>query len=340
MIQEAIKSAIDKNDLPYETARQAMLEIMRGTATQAQIASFLTALRMKGESIDEITACAAAMRECCTRLPHDMEVLDIVGTGGDEAFTFNISTVSAFVAAAGGVPVAKHGNRSVSSKCGAADVLEALGVKLDLTAEQNAKVLRDTGICFMFAPVYHASMKHAAPVRREMGTRTIFNILGPLANPAGATMQLLGVYNAELLEPLAQALMNLGVRRALVVHGDDGLDEITLTAATQVYEIKDGKLSHDRLDPADYGFALCAIRDITGGDAAANAAIAMAVLGGQKGPKRDIVLLNAGACLYIAGKSNTISEGAAFAAELIDSGAALTKMDEFIRATNEAEVAQ
>lgn len=337
MIQEAIKFAIDKNDLPYETARQAMLEIMQGTATPAQIAAFLTALRMKGESVSEITACAAAMRECCTRLPHDLEVLDIVGTGGDEAFTFNISTVSAFVIAAAGVPVAKHGNRSVSSKCGAADVLETLGVKLNLTAEQNAKVLADTGICFMFAPVYHASMKHAAPVRREMGTRTIFNILGPLANPAGATLQLLGVYNEALMEPLAQALMNLGVKRALVVHGDDGLDEITLTTTTQMYEIRDGRLTHYTLDPRDCGLALCAMGDVTGGDASMNADIAESVLGGQTGPKRDIVLLNAGACLYIAGKADTIADGVGLAAQIIDSGAALAKMNEFVKATNGAE---
>jgi anthranilate phosphoribosyltransferase len=337
MIQEAIRIAIDKNNLPYETARQTMLEIMQGTATPAQIAAFLTALRMKGESVGEITACAAAMRECCTRLPHDAEVLDIVGTGGDEAFTFNISTVSAFVVAAAGVPVAKHGNRSVSSKCGSADVLETLGVRLCLKAEQNAKVLTDNGICFMFAPVYHASMKHAAPVRREMGTRTIFNILGPLANPAGATLQLLGVYNEALMEPLAQALMNLGVRRALVVHGDDGLDEITLTTTTQVYEIRDGRLTHYALDPRDLGFALCAMGDITGGGAEANAEIAKAILSGQAGPKRDIVLLNAGACLYIAGAADTIAGGVALAAQTIDSGAALAKLNEFVRATNGAE---
>ena len=337
MIQEAIKFAIDKNDLPYETARQAMLEIMRGAATPAQIAAFLTALRMKGESIDEITACAAAMRECATRLPHSLEVLDIVGTGGDEAFTFNISTVSAFVIAAAGVPVAKHGNRSVSSKCGAADVLEALGVNLSLTAEQNARVLADTGICFMFAPVYHTSMKHAAPVRREMGTRTIFNILGPLANPAGATLQLLGVYNEELLEPMAHALMALGVRRALVVHGDDGLDEITLTTTTQVYEIRDDQLTHYTLDPRGCDLSLCTLDEVMGGDAAANAVIAKSVLGGQTGPRRDIVLLNAGACLYIAGKANSIADGVTLAAQIIDSGAALAKMNEFIEATNEAK---
>jgi len=337
MIQEAIKYAIEKNDLPYETARQAMMEIMQGMATPAQIAAFLTALRMKGESVGEITACAAAMRECAARLPHDLEVLDIVGTGGDEAFTFNISTVSSFVIAAAGVPVAKHGNRSVSSKCGAADVLETLGVKLDLTAEQNAEVLADTGICFMFAPVYHASMKYAAPVRREMGTRTIFNILGPLANPAGATLQLLGVYDEALMEPLAQALKGLGVTRALVVHGDDGLDEITLTTTTQVCEIRNGELFRYPLEPRDCGLELCAMGDIMGGDASANADIAKAILGGENGPKRDIVLLNAGACLYIAGKVDTIAEGVALAAQIIDSGAAMQKLNALVHAANGAE---
>ncbi len=338
MIREAISFAINKNDLPYETARQAMLEIMRGSATPAQIAAFLTALRMKGETIEEITACAAAMRECGLKLPHSLEVLDIVGTGGDEAFTFNISTVAAFVAAAAGVPVAKHGNRSVSSKCGAADVLEALGVRLDLTAEQNAKVLRTTGICFMFAPVYHASMMHAAPVRREMGTRTIFNILGPLANPAGATLQLLGVYDEALMEPMAQALIKLGVSRALVVHGDDGLDEITLTAATKVCEIKGSKLDCYSLNPREVGLELCAMGDIKGGDAAENVKIAKEVLSGRTGPKRDIVLLNAGACLYIAGRACSIACGVELAAKTIDSGAALAKLNEFVQATNGAEV--
>lgn len=336
MIQEAIKVAIEKKDLPYETARQAMLEIMQGEATQAQIAAFLTALRMKGESIDEITGCAAAMRECCTKLPHDMEVLDIVGTGGDEAFTFNISTVSAFVIAAAGVPVAKHGNRSVSSKCGAADLLESLGAVLTLSARQSAKVLQKTGMCFMFAPGYHTSMKYAAPVRREMGTRTIFNILGPLANPASASLQLLGVYDERLLLPLAQALLNLGVKRAMVVHGGDGLDEITLAATTQMVEVRDGELKSYELDPREYGFALCSPGELTGGDAAQNAEIAKSILRGGKGAKRDVVLLNSAACLTIAGKAETLADGIELAAAVIDSGAALEKMDKFIKATDEA----
>lgn len=336
MIQEAIRQAIDKRDLPYETAKESMREIMHGEASPAQIAAFLTALRMKGESIDEITACAAVMRECCTRLPHDMEVLEIVGTGGDEAYTFNISTVSAFVAAAAGVPVAKHGNRSVSSKCGAADLFEALGAQIDLSAGQSAKILAEVGICFMFAPGYHASMKHAAPVRRELGTRTIFNILGPLSNPASATIQLLGVYDEKLIDPLAQTLKNLGVRRAMVVHGNDGLDEISLTTTTQVCEVNGGELRRFELDPRDYGFALCDPKDLVGGDAAVNAQIARGILAGGAGPKRDVVLLNAGACLYMAGKAGSLADGIALAAQTINSHKAADKLEAFVRATNEA----
>lgn len=336
MIKEALKTVMEREDLPYETARQVMDEIMQGQATNAQIAAFLTALRMKGETIEEITACAAVMREHCTKLTHEGDVLEVVGTGGDEAFTFNISTVSAFVAAAAGVPVAKHGNRSVSSKCGAADVLEALGARLDLTAQQSAQVLKQTGICFMFAPVYHASMKYAAPVRKEMGARTVFNILGPLANPAAATLQLLGVYDEKLVRPLAQVLANLGVKRAMVVYGGDGLDEITLTAPTAVCEVKDGALNSYTLHPNAYGLALCKGEDLTGGDAAANAQIARGILSGEKGPKRDVVLLNAAACLYLAGKVEDISGGIALAAKLIDLGAALAKLDEFVAATQEA----
>lgn len=336
MIKEAIQTAITGDDLPFETAQQAMSEIMLGQATPAQIAAFLTALRMKGESIDEITACASVMRKYCTKLPCGMETLDIVGTGGDGAYTFNISTVAAFVVAAAGVPVAKHGNRSVSSKCGAADLLEQLGARLDLTAERNAQVLSQTGMCFMFAPGYHASMKYAAPVRREMGTRTLFNILGPLANPAGAALQLLGVYSKNLVEPLAQVLANLGVRRAMVVYGNDGLDEISLSATTQVCEVNGPMLSSYVLDPSDHGLSLCKPGDLVGGDAVENAAIARAVLTGEKGPKRDVVLLNAAACLYLADKAERIADGIGLAAGIIDSGAAYGQMQAFIKATNEA----
>lgn len=335
MIREAIKTAMDGENLTFETARAAMDEVMRGEASSAQIAAFLTALRMKGESIEEITACATVMRESCIRLSHESDVAEIVGTGGDESYTFNISTVSAFVAAAAGVPIAKHGNRSVSSKCGAADLLEALGAKIDLSASQSEKILHSTGMCFMFAPLYHTSMKYAAPVRKEIGVRTIFNILGPLSNPARASIQLLGVYDKKLLKPLAQTLLNLGAKHAMVVRGEDGLDEITLSSLTWVYEIKDGQLSSFVLDPQEYGFALCKPCELVGGDAGENAGIARAVLGGEKGPKRDVVLLNAGACLYMANKAASIEEGVLLAAKTIDSGAALQKMEEFVRATIE-----
>jgi anthranilate phosphoribosyltransferase len=336
MIKEAIKTAVEGNNLTFETARDAMDEIMRGEASAAQIAAFLTALRMKGESIDEITACAAVMRAHCTRLPCDMEVIDVVGTGGDCAQTFNISTVTAFVVAAAGVPVAKHGNRSVSSKCGAADFLEALGANIGLTAEQSARVLQKTNMCFMFAPNHHASMKYAAPVRKEIGARTIFNILGPLSNPAFASTQLMGVYDEKLVLPLARVLSNLGVRRALVVHGDDGLDEISLTTTTTVCEITDGELRQYQLDPRQLGFSYCRPSDLTGGEAEENVRIARAIFNGEKGPKRDIVLLNAAACLYLAGKAATIPEGVEQASALIDRGLALQKMKDFVAATQEA----
>lgn len=335
MIKDALHILILGEDLSYDTTKEVMSEIMSGEATNAQIASFLTALRIKGESIDEITACAAVMREKGVKLVHNKQVIDIVGTGGDESFTFNISTVSAFVVAAAGVPVAKHGNRSVSSKCGAADLLEALGAKLDLTAEQSAHVLEQTELCFMFAPVYHTSMKYAAPVRKEMGTRTIFNILGPLANPAGAPLQLLGVYDEALLEPMAKVLANLGVKRAMVVHGDDGLDEISLASTTHICELNNGELKHYVFDPRDYGFSLCTREDLVGGDARRNAEITRNILSGEMGAKRDIVLLNAASCFVIAGKAASIADGILLAAEMIDSKKADAKLKEFIRATNE-----
>jgi anthranilate phosphoribosyltransferase len=335
MIREAIRTVVEGTNLTFETAKEAMDEIMRGEATAAQIAAFLTALRMKGESIDEITACATVMRQRCTKLRCTSEVMDIVGTGGDCANTFNISTVTAFVVAAAGVPVAKHGNRSVSSKCGAADFLEALGANIGLTAEQSAKVLEQTNMCFMYAPNHHASMKYAAPVRKEIGARTIFNILGPLSNPAYATIQLMGVYDEKLVLPLARVLSNLGVRRAIVVHGDDGLDEISLTTTTTVCEVFDGELRQYKIEPQKLGFSYCRPGELTGGDAEENVEIARAVLRGEKGPKRDIVVLNAAACLYLAGKAVSFSDGLAQAAMLIDRGQALSKMREFVKATNE-----
>lgn len=336
MIQDAIKKLVNREDLPLEMARQVMDEIMSGTATAAQMGSFLTAMRMKGETIDEITACAMVMRSHCTKLTPETDVLEIVGTGGDEAYTFNISTVSAMVAAAAGVPVAKHGNRSVSSKCGSADCLEALGVKIDLNAAQSARVLREAGICFMFAPVYHASMKYAAPVRKDLGVRTIFNILGPLANPAGANLQLLGVYDENLVEPLARVLANLGVKRAMVVHGHDGLDEVTLCGSTTVCEVSGGKLGSFFLDPRQFGFQPCKPADLVGGGPGENAEIARRILAGEKGPKRDIVLLNAAVCIYMAHSSVTLRECVRMAADIIDSGKAAEKLDQFIRLSREA----
>ena len=335
MIKEAIYQLVNNEDLSLELAKSVMDEIMQGEATNAQIASFLTAMRMKGESIDEITACAMVMRKHGIKLAHENDVLEIVGTGGDEAYTFNISTVSAFVIAAAGIPVAKHGNRSVSSKCGSADVLEALGVKLDLTAEQSARVLQEIGMCFLFAPIYHSSMKYAAPVRRELGVRTIFNILGPLSNPAGATLQLLGVYDESLVEPLAHVLANLGVKRAMVVHGHDGLDEVSLCDSTTVCEVNNGKLNSFFLDPRHFGFETCRPEDLVGGDPAENAKIARNILNGEKGPKRDVVLLNSAVCLYMSYNNITLRECVKLAAEIIDSGKAAQKLADFVRLTNE-----
>lgn len=336
MIQKAIHELVEGKDLDFGTAKAVMDEIMGGEATQAQISSFLTALRMKGETIEEITACAMVLRERAVRLKAPFPVMDIVGTGGDEAGTFNISTTSAFVAAAGGIKVAKHGNRSVSSKSGAADVLERLGARLDLTAEQSRRVLELTGMCFLFAPAYHASMRYAAPVRKEIGIRSIFNILGPLANPAGASMQLLGVYSPALVRPLAQVLSNLGVTRGMVVCGGDGLDEATLTGATHVCEIRFGKLSCYDLEPEEAGFSRCAPEDLLGGTPEENAGIAREILSGRlKGPKRDVVALNAALSLYLGTDGCTVRECADMAQGLIGSGAAGRKMEEFIRASRE-----
>jgi anthranilate phosphoribosyltransferase len=335
MIEQAIYDMLTGNHLSRDTARAVMLQMMEGQATDSQMGAFLTAMRFKGESIDEITACADVMREMCVRIHPQTDVLDIVGTGGDELMSFNISTVSAFVVASGGVPVAKHGNRSVSSKCGSADVLEALGANIMLTAEQSAAVLQRTGMCFMLAQIYHSAMKYVAHVRRELGVRTIFNTLGPLANPAGATMQLLGVYDENLVEPLAEVLLNLGVRRAMVVHGHDGLDEITLTGTSTICEVADGRLNSYFITPEQFGLSRCALADLVGGGPEVNAGIARRVLSGERGPKRDVVVLNAACCLYMSMNQITMRECVRLAEELIDSGRALAKLDEFIHMTNE-----
>nr|WP_300885002.1 anthranilate phosphoribosyltransferase [uncultured Schaedlerella sp.] len=339
MIKEAIYELLEGRDLSYDTAKQVMEEMMDGTATQAQMGGFLTALRMQGESIEEITAFAEAMREKGVKIHPEREVIDIVGTGGDEVGTFNISTTSAFVVAAGGVPVAKHGNRSVSSKSGAADVLECLGVNVALNAQQNETILNRTGMCFMFAPVYHSSMKYAAPVRRELGVRTVFNILGPLSNPAAATMQLLGVYDKKLVEPLARVLGNLGVVRGVAVCGEDGLDEITLTGETVVCEIRYGEITRYTITPEQFGLRRCSLDEMIGGNPEENAQITRDILSGKEmGAKRDVILMNAGMSLYLGIDGITLAEGIQKAAELIDSGKALAKLEEFAAATKEYEV--
>jgi anthranilate phosphoribosyltransferase len=334
MIKEAIHKLLNGENLSLEMTKSVMDEIMSGSATNAQIASFITAMRMKGETIDEITACAMIMRKYGTKLKHEGDVLDIVGTGGDQAYTFNISTISSLVISAAGVPVAKHGNRSVSSKCGSADVLETLGVKIDVPVSRSEKILKEIGICFMFAPNYNSSMKYAAPVRKELGVRTIFNILGPLASPAEANFQLLGVYDENLVEPLARVLSNLGVKKAMVVHGHDGLDEISLTASSTICEVNNGYLNSFFLDPRQFGFEYCTPADLTGGGPKENAEIARRVLSGEKGPKRDIVLLNSAVCLYMFYDNITLRECVKMAAEMIDSGKAMEQLNKFIRLSN------
>lgn len=339
MIKEAINQLLNGIDLTYEQAKAVMEEIMEGSATQAQMGGFLTALRMQGETIEEITAFANVMREKGMKLHPQREVIDIVGTGGDEVGTFNISTTAAFVVAAGGVPVAKHGNRSVSSKSGSADVLECLGAHVDLSIEKNEVVLQRTGMCFMFAQLYHSSMKYAAPVRKELGARTVFNILGPLSNPAAATMQLLGVYDAKLAQPLAQVLSNLGVTRGVVVCGEDGLDEITLTGITNVYEIRFGDITNYEITPEQFGLRRCALEELLGGTPQVNASIARAILSGaEQGPKRDIILMNAGMSLYLGIDGITLQEGIQMAADLIDSGKAYEKLEAFIKVSNEVKL--
>lgn len=324
-----------KQDLAYAEAEAVMDEIMSGQATPVQMSAYLTALALKGETIDEITACAAGMRAHCIKLLHNLDVLEIVGTGGDGSNSFNISTTSSLVIAAGGVPVAKHGNRAASSKSGAADVLEALGVKITLTPERSAEILKKINICFLFAQNYHIAMKYVAPIRKELGIRTVFNILGPLSNPAGANMELMGVYDQSLVEPLAQVMANLGVNRGMVVYGQDSLDEISMCAPTSVCEIRDGKFTSYEITPEQFGYERCEKGALTGGTPAENAEITKAILKGEeKGPKRQAVCLNAGAALYIAGKAASIEEGVKLAESLIDSGAALKKLEEFVEETN------
>lgn len=335
MIKEAIAKAVTGKCLSYQEAEAVMDEIMSGKASEIQMSAFLTAMSLKGENIDEITACAAGMRKHCIRLLHDMDVLEIVGTGGDKSNSFNISTTSALVVSAAGVPVAKHGNRAASSKCGAADVLEALGVNITVSPEHSKRLLEDIGICFLFAQNYHIAMKYVAPVRKELGIRTIFNILGPLANPAGANMQLLGVYEEALVEPMAHVLANLGVKDAMVVYGQDCLDEISLSAPTTVCEVRKGSFRSYVLTPEELGLHTCRKEDLTGGTPEENAKITTDILSGKQGAARDAVLLNSAAALYIARPGMSLQESVRLAAETIDSGKAMEQLERFIRLSNE-----
>lgn len=338
MIKEAIIKIVNKEDLSFDEAYTVMNEIMNGETTPTQNAAFLAALSTKSakaETTGEIAGCAKAMREHATPVDTDFDLFEIVGTGGDNAGSFNISTTSAIVAAAGGMKVSKHGNRAASSKCGTADCLEALGVNIDEDPDKCRELLEKVGICFFFAQKYHTSMKYVGAIRKELGFRTVFNILGPLTNPAHPKRQLLGVYDEYLIEPLAKVLMELGVKRGMVVYGMDKLDEISLSAPTKVCEIKDGSLHKYEIKPEDFGLSRCKKEDLAGGDPKENAAITLSILKGEKGAKRDAVLLNAGAALYIGEKAKSIQEGINLAARLIDSKKALKVLEDFIKVSNE-----
>lgn len=341
MIKEAIVKIVSKEDLTYDEAYAVMNEIMSGETTPTQNAAFLAALSTKSakaETTDEIAGCAAAMRDHATKVETGMDVLEIVGTGGDNAQSFNISTTSALVAAAGGVKIAKHGNRAASSSSGTADCLEALGVNINQSPQRCVELLNEVGMCFFFAQKYHTSMKYVGAIRRELGFRTVFNILGPLTNPASPSMQLLGVYDEYLVEPLAQVLINLGVKRGMVVYGQDKLDEISLSAPTKVCEIKDGWFKSYVITPEQFGLTRCTKDDLKGGTPAENAQITRDILGGMPGHKRDAVLMNAGAALYIGGKADSFREGISLAAELIDSGKAAKTLEQLIEVSNRPEV--
>ena len=341
MIKEAIVKIVSKEDLTYDEAYTVMKEIMSGETSPTQNAAFLAALSTKSakaETTDEIAGCAAAMRDHATKVDTGMDVMEIVGTGGDNAQSFNISTTSALVAAAGGVKIAKHGNRAASSNSGTADCLEALGVNIDQSPSRCVEMLREAGMCFFFAQKYHTSMKYVGAIRRELGFRTVFNILGPLTNPASPTRQLLGVYDEYLVEPLAQVLINLGVKRGMVVYGQDKLDEISLSAPTKICEIKDGWFKTYTITPEQFGFTRCTKADLKGGTPAENAQITRDILSGATGPMRNAVLMNAGAALYLYGKADSLKSGIALAAELIDSGAALKTLEKVIEVSNRPEV--
>ncbi len=340
MIKEAIEKIVNKEDLSYQEAYEVMNEIMGGQSTPTQNAAFLSALSTKSaraETTDEIAGCAVAMRDHAIKVETGMDVFEIVGTGGDNANSFNISTTSALVAAAGGMRVAKHGNRAASSKCGTADCLEALGVNIQQSPERCRELLNEVGMCFFFAQKYHTSMKYVGAIRRELGFRTVFNILGPLTNPGMPVMQLLGVYDEYLVLPLAQVLINLGIKRGMVVYGQDKLDEISLSAPTTVCEIKDGWYKLYTITPEQFGLKCCTKDDLKGGTPQENAEITKAILSGEKGAKRDAVLMNAGASLYIGGKADSMESGIRLAAEIIDSGKAMETLSKLIEVSNRPE---
>ena len=338
MIKEATAALINGKDLTYEQANAVINEIMNGETSQVQTAAFLTALSTKGETIEEITACAAAMRSHALPVQYDGDLLEIVGTGGDGAGSFNISTTSSIVIAAGGVPVAKHGNRAASSKSGAADCLEALGVNIQLAPEQCVKLLKKIGICFFFAQKYHTAMKYVGPVRKELGVRTVFNLLGPLTNPGHANLQVLGVYAEQLVEPMAKVLYQLGVKRGMVVYGQDKLDEISMCAPTTVSEFGNGEYKTYVIRPENFGMKTAQKDALKGGTPEENAAITRAILAGEKGVRRDAVLLNAGAGLYVGGKADSLADGVKLAATLIDEGMAQQTLNAFIRESNKQEL--
>lgn len=334
MIKEAISKVVKDQDLTESEMLSVMNEIMTGEASRAQIGAFLTALRIKGETVDEITGAAKVMREKSTKINvRGKKVVDTCGTGGDEAMTFNISTASAFVAAGAGLTIAKHGNKSVSSKCGSADVLSALGVNIEIEVQRVEECINEIGIGFLFAPLLHSAMKYAAPVRREIGIRTIFNLLGPLTNPAGARCQVVGVYDDELTDIICKVLANLGSEHAFVVHGEDGLDEITLTASTKITELKNGQIKTYHIKPEDFGFERCKPEDLKGGDPEENAKIILDIFNGKKSPKRDAVILNSAFAIVAGGSAKTIEEGIAMARGAIDTGLAMEKLNKLKEVT-------
>lgn len=337
MIKEAIVKIVNKEDLTYDEAYSVMNEIMSGETTPTQNAAFLASLSTKSaraETTEEIAGCAAAMRDHATKVETGMDIFEIVGTGGDNAGSFNISTTSALVAAAAGMKVAKHGNRAASSMCGTADCLEALGVNIEQSPEKCVELLNEANMCFFFAQKYHSSMKYVGAIRRELGFRTVFNILGPLTNPGSPKMQLLGVYDDYLVEPLAQVLVSLGIKRGMVVYGMDKLDEISVSAPTKICEIKDGWFKTYVITPEEFGIERCAKDDIKGGTPKENAELTLEILNGKKGHRRDAVLLNAGASLYIGGKAESFKDGVKLAAEIIDSGKALETLNKLIEVSN------